>query len=172
VSARRQKSVTQSLSLRLDSRWFCLRSTRFDQWLSSCLRRSMNRTALHRVGPSRLYHWRYYLGLAAFVMAGPVVLAFYAFAVWCLAASIDLIHSFPWSSGPLSNWMIWLAVAVLLNLAASGFLRRSQLGTRIPPSKPWVIGSMAIRQVGRQPSAGFSSDGRRWEEVVPVRKSA
>ena len=85
----------------------------------------MNQT-LDNIGKNRTYDWHYYVTLMAFVVTGPVLLSVYAFAAWCLAASIDLIHSFPWSSGPLSNWMIWLTVAVILNLIATNFKRLNE----------------------------------------------
>jgi hypothetical protein len=61
---------------------------------------------------------RYYIELIALVAAGPTVLSAYVFAVWGLTANIGLTNSFPWSAGPLSNWMIWLGLALLLNLVA------------------------------------------------------
>jgi hypothetical protein len=42
----------------------------------------------------------------------------YAVGGWSLTANLGLTHSFPWSEGPLSNWMVWLGVAVLLTLVS------------------------------------------------------
>ena len=57
---------------------------------------------------------RYYMRLIIFVFTGPTVLCAYIFTIWGLAADMGLTNSFPWSIGPLSNWMIWLALALLL----------------------------------------------------------
>jgi hypothetical protein len=61
---------------------------------------------------------RYYMAPIALVVTGPTVLSAYVFAVWGLTANIGLTNSFPWTAGPLSNWMIWLGLALLLNLLA------------------------------------------------------
>jgi hypothetical protein len=61
---------------------------------------------------------RYYMALIALVVTGPTVLSAYVFAVWGLTANIGLTNSFPWTAGPLSNWLIWLGLALLLNLLA------------------------------------------------------
>jgi hypothetical protein len=46
------------------------------------------------------------------------VLCAYVFLVWSLTASLDLTRSFPWRAGALSNWMVWLIIALLLHLIA------------------------------------------------------
>jgi hypothetical protein len=55
------------------------------------------------------------------VSAAPVLLSAYAFTMWGLTANLGLSDSFPWSPGPLSNWMTWLALALLLTLAVLRF---------------------------------------------------
>jgi hypothetical protein len=57
------------------------------------------------------------LTLIALAIAGPAVFAVYVIAVWSLTADLGFTKSFPWSGGPLSNWMIWLGLALLSNLA-------------------------------------------------------
>jgi hypothetical protein len=52
------------------------------------------------------------------MFAGPGVLSVYTLAGWSLTANLGLTHSFLWSEGPLSNWMIWLALALLLKLVS------------------------------------------------------
>ena len=42
-----------------------------------------------------------------------------AVAVWGLTSNLGLTMSLPWSNGPLSNWMVWLGLAIVLNVAAS-----------------------------------------------------
>ena len=57
------------------------------------------------------------LALIALAVAGPAVFAIYVIAVWSLTADLGFTKHFPWSGGPLSNWMIWLGLALLSNLA-------------------------------------------------------
>jgi hypothetical protein len=57
------------------------------------------------------------------VLMGPAVLSVYAFALWSLTSELGWTDSFPFSAGPLSNWIIWLSLAILLHLAAH-ILRR------------------------------------------------
>ncbi len=53
------------------------------------------------------------------VLMGPAVLSAYAFAAWSLAGDLGWTNSFIFTSGALSNWIIWLGVAVLVNTAAA-----------------------------------------------------
>ncbi len=53
------------------------------------------------------------------VLMAPAVFSAYAFALWSLAGNLGWTDTFVFASGPLSNWLIWLAIAVLVNLAAS-----------------------------------------------------
>jgi hypothetical protein len=73
------------------------------------------------------YELRYYAELITDVVTLPTVLSAYVFAVWSLTATIGLTDGFPWSTGPLSNCLIWLGLAALLNLLASKFQRRNEL---------------------------------------------
>lgn len=54
---------------------------------------------------------------AVAVLMGPAVFCGYAFAVWSLAANLGWTDSFPYSAGPLSNWLIWTGIAILLHMA-------------------------------------------------------
>lgn len=87
----------------------------------------MKRTPPNNIPQTRNDGLRYYMALIALVVAGPTVLCAYVFALWVLTANIGLTNSFPWSAGPLSNWMIWLALALLLNLVLSNFLRAKSI---------------------------------------------
>jgi hypothetical protein len=60
--------------------------------------------------------FRYYVALIVIGIAGPTVFSIYAVAAWGLTADLGLSNTFPWSTGPLSNWMIWLGLALLSNL--------------------------------------------------------
>ncbi|MGA8596896.1 MAG: hypothetical protein WB676_19465 [Bryobacteraceae bacterium] len=52
------------------------------------------------------------------VLMGPAVLSVYAFAVWSLTSEMGWTDSFPFNSGPLSSWIIWMGLAVSLHCAA------------------------------------------------------
>jgi hypothetical protein len=58
------------------------------------------------------------LGDVAAVLMGPAMLSVYAFAVWALTAEMGWTNSFPFAAGPLSNWIIWALMAVLLHFAS------------------------------------------------------
>ena len=45
-------------------------------------------------------------------------MSIYAMAVWGLTSNLGLSNSFPWPTGPLSNWMVWLGLALVANLGA------------------------------------------------------
>jgi hypothetical protein len=83
----------------------------------------MNRIPANSIFKSSNDGLRYYMALIALVVTGPTVLSAYVFAVWGLTANMGFTDFFPWSAGPLSNWMVWLALALLLNLVASNFHR-------------------------------------------------
>lgn len=59
-------------------------------------------------------------------LLGPAVFSAYAVAVWSLAGDLGWTDTFVFSSGPLSNWFLWLGLAILLNIAAS-ILKRHTL---------------------------------------------
>jgi hypothetical protein len=56
-------------------------------------------------------------------LMGPAVFCAYAFALWSLAANLGWTETFPYGAGPLSNWLIWIAIAIMVHVAA-GVLRR------------------------------------------------
>ncbi len=65
---------------------------------------------------------------AALVAAlmGPAVFLGYAFASWSLAANLGWTDTFLFASGPLSNWLVWLSIAILVNVAASILYRHTR----------------------------------------------
>ncbi|HEY7306644.1 MAG TPA: hypothetical protein VH601_21150 [Bryobacteraceae bacterium] len=65
-------------------------------------------------------------GALVSALMGPAVFCAYAFAFWSLAANLGWTDSFIFSTGPLSNWLVWLGIAILTNLAASVLLRHTQ----------------------------------------------
>jgi hypothetical protein len=52
------------------------------------------------------------------ILMGPAVLSVYAFAVWSLTADMGWTDSFPFSGGPLSNWIIWTGMAISIHIAS------------------------------------------------------
>ena len=67
-------------------------------------------------------------GALVSVLMGPAIFCTYAFAFWSLTANLGWTNSFLFSSGPLSNWLVWLGIAILVNLAASVLRRHTEPG--------------------------------------------
>ncbi len=65
-------------------------------------------------------------GALVSALMGPAVFSAYAFAVWSLAANLGWTNTFVFSTGPLSNWLVWLSIAILVNLASSILKRHTQ----------------------------------------------
>jgi hypothetical protein len=59
------------------------------------------------------------------VLMGPAVLSVYVFAIWSLTSEMGWTDSFPFSSGPLSSWIIWAALAAAIH-SASVILRKQK----------------------------------------------
>lgn len=59
-------------------------------------------------------------------LLGPAVFTVYAFAAWSLASNLGWTNSFIFSAGPLANWIVWLGMAILLNVSASILKRHIQ----------------------------------------------
>ena len=87
----------------------------------------MNRAPTDKGPKSRNHDLRDQVALIVLMITGPTLLSTYVFAVWCLTANMHLTNSFPWSAGPLSNWMIWLCLALLLNVVAKNLHKAKQM---------------------------------------------
>jgi hypothetical protein len=61
-------------------------------------------------------------------LMAPAVFSAYAFAFWSLAGNLGWTDSFVFASGPLSNWLVWLAIAILVHVASSILKRHTQYG--------------------------------------------
>jgi hypothetical protein len=57
---------------------------------------------------------------------GPAVFSAYAFAAWSLAANLGWTDTFIFATGALSNWLVWLSLAIAINVAASILQRHSR----------------------------------------------
>jgi hypothetical protein len=60
------------------------------------------------------------------VLMGPAVFSAYMFAVWSLADNLGWTDTFVFHNGPLSNWLIWLGLSILIHLAATILRRHTQ----------------------------------------------
>ena len=65
-------------------------------------------------------------GTMVAALMGPAVLSVYAVVAWCLADNLGWTDSFVFRTGPLSNWMIWMGIAVLVTMAANILRKRSK----------------------------------------------
>ncbi len=65
-------------------------------------------------------------GAVVAALMGPAVFSGYALAAWSLASNLGWTNTFFFSTGPLSNGLVWLTIAVSVNLAASILRRRTQ----------------------------------------------
>ena len=61
-------------------------------------------------------------------LMGPAVFSAFAFAFWSLAANLGWTDTFVFQTGPLSNWLVWFGIAILVSLAASILKRHTQAG--------------------------------------------
>lgn len=59
-------------------------------------------------------------------LMGPAVFSAYVFAFWSLANNLGWTDTFVFQNGPLSNWLIWLGFAILINSAATILRRHTQ----------------------------------------------
>ena len=64
-------------------------------------------------------------GAVLAALMGPAVFSVYAFAFWSLASNLGWTNTFVFPSGPLSNWLVWLGLAILVSLAASVLKRHT-----------------------------------------------
>ena len=60
-------------------------------------------------------------------LMAPAVFSAYALAVWSLAANLGWTATFMFSTGPLSNWLVWSGIAILVHLAANILRRHTQM---------------------------------------------
>ena len=60
-------------------------------------------------------------------LMGPAVFLAYSMTAWSLATELGWTATFLFSTGPLSNWLIWLGFALLLNFAANILKRRTRV---------------------------------------------
>ncbi len=65
-------------------------------------------------------------GVLVAVLMGPAVFSAYAFAAWALAANLGWTDSFIFTTGALSNWIIWMGMAILVNTAAAILKKHTQ----------------------------------------------
>jgi hypothetical protein len=59
-------------------------------------------------------------------LMGPAVFSSYMFAVWSLANNLGWTDTFVFHNGPLSNWLVWLGLSILIHIATTILLRHTQ----------------------------------------------
>jgi hypothetical protein len=79
----------------------------------------MNRIELNEIPESGKAELLYQIEVLALTFAMLGALSLYSIAFWALTNDLRLTQSFPWSDGPLSNWMIWLGLGMTLNALAA-----------------------------------------------------
>ena len=122
-----------------------------DVWALNCLFKGMKRPKPNTTSPNKSTGLFYYVNLTALAVTGPAALSAYVFACWALTANVGLTRAFPWSTGPLSNWMVWFGLALLLNLVASSSNREIEVGevghAELPVSEPLFTASGRVLQL-------------------------
>ncbi|HEX4164333.1 MAG TPA: hypothetical protein VHZ55_02575 [Bryobacteraceae bacterium] len=87
----------------------------------------MDRTLLNEIPESGKPQFPYQIEVLALALAILGSVSLYSIALWALSNEVGLTQSFPWSDGPLSNWMIWLGLAMTLNaVVANTYPTRTQ----------------------------------------------
>lgn len=76
-----------------------------------------------------------HFGVLLSALMGPAVFSAYAFAVWSLADNLGWTDTFVFPTGPLSNWLVWLAIAILVNLAATVLRRHARTENSQAPAQ-------------------------------------
>jgi hypothetical protein len=94
----------------------------------------------------------YEIEVLAFTFVMLAALLLYSIAVWGLTNNLRLTQCFPWSDGSLSNWTIWLCLAMTLHA----------LATKTHPMRAWTERqSVLLTRLTR-----FGSLTRRQEEQI------
>jgi hypothetical protein len=88
----------------------------------------MNRIELNESPESGKPQFLYQIEVLALTFAMLGALSLYSIAFWALTNDLRLTQCFPWSDGPLSNWLIWLGLAMTLNALAAN----------ICPTRTWT----------------------------------
>jgi hypothetical protein len=60
------------------------------------------------------------------VLLGPAVFCGYALAAWSLASNLGWTDTFLYTTGPLSNWLIWTGIAILMHIATHVLRRHTK----------------------------------------------
>jgi hypothetical protein len=112
----------------------------------------MNRIELNEIPESEKPQLLHQIEVLALTFAMLSALSLYSIAFWALTNDLTLTQCFPWSDGPLSNWMIWLGLAMTLNA----------LAPNLCPTRTWTESqSMLLSRLSR-----FQPLPRREEQAV------
>ena len=99
--------------------------------LLSALTSDVDKIPLNQIPESGTQELPYQIEVLARTSAMLGTASLYATALWALTSYLGLTKCFPWSDGPLSNWMIWLGLALTWNfLAANVYRMRTWVGSQ------------------------------------------
>ena len=112
----------------------------------------MNRIELNEIPESGKPQLLSQIQVLALTFAMGGALSLYSIAFWALTNDLRLTQCFPWSDGPLSNWMIWLGLGMTLNAVAAN----------IYPTRTWT----ERQSVLLSRSSRFGPLPRREEQAV------
>jgi hypothetical protein len=75
---------------------------------------------------------RYYAPVVSYLMT-PVSLTAYVLALWRLGADLNWVSEFFISNGLLSRWQVWLAVAIVVQIARKELNRLGRPDETVSP---------------------------------------
>ena len=125
--------------------------------LASASTKGVKGILLNEIPESGKPQFRYHIDVLAPTISMLGAVSLYSFTLWALTNDLRLTKCFPWSDGPLSNWMIWLALALTWNFVAVNIYRMrtwvgrpkvllnylSRFGTLARPEEPQIAGQLA-----------------------------
>lgn len=115
-----------------------------------------------------VYHLRRYTRVVFLAVAGPVLCSIYALALWSVASEIGLAGSFPWSTGSLSNSVLWLAFALIFTITFALIRGKAapELETRLRSSRSTE--SLNLRGLLESDASAAATIGIRYACSIPV----
>ena len=119
--------------------------------LGTAFTAGMDGTPLSEISkPQFLYH----IEVLTLTLAVLGAVSLYSIALWALTDYLRLTHWFPWSNGPLSNWMVWLGLAVAVNAVAANIRPRESWTRKQSLLFNRLNGFASVAQPEEQQTAG------------------
>ena len=121
----------------------------------------MDQIPLNKLPESKKPQLIYDIEVLALAFAMPGAVSLYSVSLWALTNDLGLTKCFPWSGGPLLNWMIWLGLAMALNaVAANTYPTRTWAERqRVPLNRFSRFGSL-LRQEEQQIAGQLALGGK------------